>query len=389
MKTDVVMGPGADGSACRFLSMSLATNRKFPSARPARFGSRRQRQRLLIALGLLGLSLLTAWNLTRSDALGEARRAEARGDLALGLQRALDHLVRQPWSHEAALVAARCLSRLDYADEAEEYYRRASPLSLSDLQIRAYGLVRGPHPERAIPAYHEILERSPENVTAMRRLAAVLLARNDAKDLLGLADRLHQIPAGRVIGEMLRGVVYHNRKNPRQAVAAFEKVLELDPELGEMPASHGLFWNHFTADLAASGRLEDVRRHLTKLLENTPEAGLMNRLGETLFLQGDLDAAEHWFRQAAELDPASYAPHWNLAKLAIQRRHRGEALEHLNRARIRAPGQYAVLYNLASVYRQLGQSAEAEQVQEAIRQLRSRPVATPRPPNGQWPRYAL
>jgi predicted Zn-dependent protease len=301
----------------------------------------------------------------------------------------MDHLVRQPWSHEAALMAARCLSRLDYADEAEEYYRRAGPLSLSDLQIRAYGLVRGPHPERAIPAYHEILERSPENVTAMRRLAAVLLARNDAKELLGLANRLHQVPAGRVIGEMLRGVVYHNQKNPQQAVAAFEKVLELDPELREMPASRGLFWNQFTADLAASGRLEDVRRHLTKLLENTPDAGWMNRLGETLSLLGDLDGAERCFQQAAELDSASYAPHWNLAKLAIQRRRRGEALEHLNRARMRAPGQYAVLYNLASVYRQLGQTAEAEQVQEAIRQLRSRPVAPPRPPNGQWPRYTL
>jgi tetratricopeptide (TPR) repeat protein len=156
-----------------------------------------------------------------------------------------------------------------------------------------------------------------------------------------------------------------------------------------MPASRGLFWNHFTADLAASGRLEEVRHHLTRLLENTPDALLMNRLGETLFLQGDPDAAERCFRQAAELDPASYVPHWNLAKLAIQRRRREEALEHLNRARMRAPGQYAVLYNLASVYRQLGRTAEAEQVQEAIRQLRSRPVAPPRPPNGQWPRYAL
>src|SRR5262249_42517071 len=197
----------------------------------------------------------------------------------------------------------------------------------------------------AIPAYHEILERSPENVTAMRRLAAVLLARNDAKELLGLADRLQQIPAGRVIGEMLRGVVYHNQKNPQQAVVAFQKVLELDPELRGLPGAARLLRNHFTADLAASGRLEDVRRHLTKLLENTPDAGLMNRLGETLFLQGDLDAAERCFRQAAELDPASYAPHWNLAKLTIQRRRRGEALEHLNRARMRAPGQYAVLYN--------------------------------------------
>src|SRR5579883_3062690 len=210
--------------------MPQAATRKVRPARRARFRLPRWRQRILFTLVLIGLSMLTAWNLTRSDALEQARRAEAQGDLVLGLQHALDHLGRQPWSHEAALVAARCLSRLDYADEAEAYYRRAGRLELSDLQIRAYGLVRGPHPERAIPAYHEILQRAPENVTAMRRLAAVLLAQHDAKELLELSDRLNRVPGGRVIGEMLRGVVYHNQKNPQQAVAAFEKVLELDPE---------------------------------------------------------------------------------------------------------------------------------------------------------------
>ncbi len=73
------------------------------------------------------------------------------------------------------MLAARCLSRLDYSEQAEPYYRRAGRLSLNDQQIRAYCLVRGPHPERAIPAYREILEIDPDNVAAMRRFAAVLL----------------------------------------------------------------------------------------------------------------------------------------------------------------------------------------------------------------------
>ena len=73
------------------------------------------------------------------------------------LQHALDHLERRPWSRDAALLAGRCLSRLDYADQAEPYYRRAGRLLLQDQQVRAYGLVRGPHPELAIPAYREII----------------------------------------------------------------------------------------------------------------------------------------------------------------------------------------------------------------------------------------
>jgi tetratricopeptide (TPR) repeat protein len=338
---------------------------------------------------LVGLLTLTAWNVTRSAALAQARRSYARGELVACLEQALDHLQRRPWSRAAALLAARCLSRLDYASDAEAYYARAGRLSLSDAQIRAYGLARGPHPEQAIPAFREILERSPENVTALRRMAAVLLAQTDTEGLLKLAERLDQIRGGEVVGALLRGVVYHNQKNHQQAVAAFERVLELDPELGALPASRGLFWNHLTSDLAALGRIEEAGRYLAKVLENTLDAGLMNRLGETFFLQGNLDSAESCFRQAAGLDPVGYAPRWNLAKLALQRRRPAEALEYLNEARPRAPRHYSVLYTLASVYRQLGRTAEVERVQEVIRELRATPAPALRPMHGAWPRHAL
>ena len=139
--------------------------------RQIRAGRSRNRQhKIVFVILLVGLLGVTAWNLTRSSAVTDARRAYLRGDLAVGLARALDHLDRQPWSREASLLAANCLSRLDYSGLAEAYYRRAGHLELNDLQVRAYALARGPHPELAIPAYNEILARSPQNVTAMRRL---------------------------------------------------------------------------------------------------------------------------------------------------------------------------------------------------------------------------
>jgi tetratricopeptide (TPR) repeat protein len=125
-------------------------------AHPAMIRSKRWKNRLLSVLVLVGLLILTTWNVTRSSSLLDARRAEARGDFVHCLQSALDHLNRQPWSGEAALLVARCLSRLDYAAEAEPYFERAGHLSLNDLQIRANGLARGFHPEQAIPVYNEI-----------------------------------------------------------------------------------------------------------------------------------------------------------------------------------------------------------------------------------------
>lgn len=338
---------------------------------------------------LVALSAVTVWNVTRSDALLAARHSYTRGELAICLAQSLDHLHRQPWSHEAALLAAHCLNRLDYAEPAEAYYQRAGALSLGDLQIRAYGLVRGPHPGRAIPVFNEILARSPENITAMRRLAAVLLAENQTEELLKLAERLEHTSRGAVIGSTLRGVVYHNDHNPQQAVAAFRRVLELDPQLRETPLARSLFWSHLADDLAASGRIDDARQALTEAVAKAPDSSLLNRLGRMYFLQGDLDGAERCFRQSAELAPTQYEAHVELAKLAIQRHDRQEALKQLTRARALAPREQSVLYSLVSVYRQLGRTTEADQIQETLKQLREQPALPDRAVNNAWPRYAL
>jgi tetratricopeptide (TPR) repeat protein len=353
------------------------------------FRIRLWRATIVFAFVLIGLLFLTAWNVTGSVALEKARHAHTRGDLAGCLKHALDHLDRRPWSREAALWAALSLSRLDYASEAESYYRRVGHLRQSDLQTRAYGLARGPHPERAIPAYHEILSRWPKNVTALRRLAALELAQNHTEALLELAERLNRIPDGAVIGSTLRGVAYHNDKNPHQAAIAFERVLELDPELREMPLDRSLFWSHLAEDLVASGRIDDAGRYLTKALADAPDAHLMNRLGRAYFLQGALDKAEHYFRRAMECDPTDYSAYLNLGELALQRQEREEALKHLNLARALVPQHYGVLYNLASVYRQLGRSADADRIQKTLEQLRGNSSSTAGLTNGPWPRYAL
>jgi tetratricopeptide (TPR) repeat protein len=357
-----------------------------PTRRPGSFPWRG----LILGLFVLsGAAALTAWVLTRSEALAEARQAYTRNDLARCLEHALDHLERRPWSGEAALLAARCLSRLDYADAAEPYYRRAGPLELGDLQIRAYGLVRGNHRQRAIEAYEQILARWPENVTALRRLAAVQLSQDNIPQLLALAERLEKVPGGAALGATLRGVVAHNENDYEQAVTSFERVLQLDPDLREMPLPRGLFWSHFAEDLLALGRFAETARYLTKALEQGPDAHLMDLLGRAYFLQGTLDEAERCFRQAAEWDKRDYAPHLDLAKIELQRQRFGEALKHLDHALTLSPRQIEVLYTQARAYRRLGRVVDAVVVEENIKQLREQPPAASGRGKRSWPRYAL
>jgi tetratricopeptide (TPR) repeat protein len=340
---------------------------------------------LILLTGLLGV---TAWNVTRSEALTQARQLYARAELTTCLRYSLDHLERRSWSLEAALLAARCLSQLDFADAAEPYYKRAGELQLNDLQTRAFGLVRGNHRQRAVQAYEQILARWPENVTALRRLAAVQLSDYNTPELEVVAERLIHNPGGAAIGYTLRGVVAHQDNNHEGAVAAFEKVLEVDPDLRLMPLPHRTFWNYLAENLIRSGRTNDVGRYLTKVLSDAPDTALMNMLGQAYLLQGSLNEAERCFQQASEWEPNSYLPRYNLGKIELQRHRPEAARQHFETARQLAPRQLDVLYSLLTVYRLLGQLADAHHIDEAISQLRARAKPT-RNPKDPWPRHAL
>src|SRR5271157_1447164 len=83
---------------------------------------------------LTGLLALTAWNVTRSEALGQARQAYARGELTTCLRYSLDHLERRPWSREAALLEpARFCRRGRVLLRAR---RRARPERLTNPRLR-------------------------------------------------------------------------------------------------------------------------------------------------------------------------------------------------------------------------------------------------------------
>lgn len=358
----------------------------FPESGPPRAG---RLAKYLLGIGFsIALLVLTAWNLTRSQALVSAHQAYARGDLSPCLEHALDHLTRRPWSREAALLAARCLSQLDHADAAEPYYKHAGSLELNDLHIRAFGLVRANQRQRAIEAYEKILTRWPDNVTALRRLAAVQFTEKNIPQLESLANRLIQNPNGMIIGYSLDGAVAHSEKNYERAVAAFEHVLDHDPELRTMPLPRQIFWSDLAEDLIKLGRHADASRYLTQALSQSSDPPLMNLLGQAYLLQGQFDEAERCFQQAAQWEPQDYAPLYNLGKVALQRQKPKQAQEYLEAAHKLAPRRLDVLHSLISAYRLLRKPGDVARLEKLMSELRRKARSTHNAKDP-WPPYAL
>ena len=295
----------------------------------------RWRRRVAIALGLIAAGLLVAvsWFEFYPTALAQAEKAYRRNNLEGALHIALASLERRPFSRYAALLAARCLSRLGHPDRAEPYYQKAGSLELEDRHIRAYALVLSNSREPAIRAYQEILECRPDDVLALSRMAAVLISENRWGDVLDAAGRLTKIPTGAIVGHTLAGVAFHEIGDAEQTIANFDRVLALDPELRQMPLKpRSMFWSHLCNALLTVGRTEEARRHLLRAMSESDDAGIADLLGQSYYLEGELDKAEEAWRLALQWDQNRYGTWWRIGTLELQRGRTVEAIETIRRS---------------------------------------------------------
>ena len=342
---------------------------KFDKAKPWRRTLAVARAALIV-----GLVAPTAWDELQPRALREASAAYARDDLNTALGQALGHLRWHPWSRVAALDVARCFSRLDFADWAEPYYRRAGldRAEVADLHVRALGLFRSNQRDLAVSAYLAILERHPEDILSLRRLAAVRIAQGDANQAMTLAGRLTKIPGGEVIGHTLAGTIAHDVGDTEHSVEEFSAVLALDPALTRMPLSpHSMFWSYLGQDLLTLGRADDARGYLIRGLAEGKSATLAALLASAHRQLGDFDEAEHWWRVASGLDPKLPGPWLGLGRVALQRGRPEQAIDPLRRAGELSPSDSGPVYSLSLARRRLGDIAEADRLLHRAEKLRA------------------
>jgi len=333
--------------------------------------------RAAIACGLVLAGWLAAvvWSESRPNDLPRADAAYRRDELATALRIAKDHLARRPSDRHAAALAARCLSRLGRPDQAEEFYRKAAPLDVEDLHIRAYALVLANRREPAIQAYREILERRPDDVLALSRMAAVLISESRWAETLEAARRLIRIPDGAVIGHTLEGVVHHNTRDAELAVFAFDRVVALDPALARMPLKpRSMFWTDYAYNLLLVGRWADARGYLRRALEDGDDAKVADLLGQSYYLEGALDEAERYWRLALDWDADRSGTWWRIGKLELQRGRPAEALGPLRRAASIQPNAVGPLYSLGLAYRLLGRADESSHYLRLAERLRKSPA---------------
>jgi tetratricopeptide (TPR) repeat protein len=318
--------------------------------------------------------------------LDEARSAFGRKDLHDALGRALQRLERRPRDPEAALIAARCLSILIYAEEAEPYYqaaRQGRALPLDALQDRALGLARSNRRDEAVTAYRDLLRQFPDDPLALQRFATLLWAWGHTDEALEVCRRMIRTPTTCAVGSAIQGTIYHDTRQPRESVAAHERVLQFDPGLSSIRIPRALFLREYADDLIAIDRPEDARSLLMQARETDDDLELIHLLALANLGAGDRAEAERWWRRVTARDPSRYSAWLQLGRLALAQGRPEEAVADLTRAWELKPKSHEIASLLGVAHHRLGDRRQAMRFRAEAAKLRQAPATQPHSGGGE------
>ncbi len=110
------------------------------------------------------------------------------------------------------------------------------------------------------------------------------------------------------------GIALHDRGRIDEAIAQYEKSIELDPDFPEIQSNLG-------AALADRGQLDEAIAHFRKALEISPNLGDVHKnLGKALASRGQMDEAIVHLRKAVEIEPLVAKFHLSLANALVQQK---------------------------------------------------------------------
>jgi tetratricopeptide (TPR) repeat protein len=206
--------------------------------------------------------------------------------------------------------ALAAVGRGQEADEAFKTFFDKDP----DTGAVAVGAehIRAGREDDAIQCFRQALRDNPDNVDAMRFLAAVYLKKEiKLRDAEALLQRVIQIAPDFGNAWFDLGQVLLKRAQRMEAIDAFRRATELEPR-------NGVAWEKLASVTASAGYPEQAAEAFQKAIEVSPNfAGFHMGYGHVLKTLGDQPASLREYREAIRLRPDFGEVYWSMANLKI------------------------------------------------------------------------
>ena len=206
-----------------------------------------------------------------------------------------------------ALIGA---GRASEADDVFRMYLERDPGK--NAVAEAIMRVQEGRENEAIQMLRKVLKSDPDNVDAMRYLAAAYLKeQKNMGDAEALLRRASQIAPSYVEVLMLLGSVLLERNRFPEAAEAFEKVINLHPNSDSA-------WAGLGQAFARGDQTDKAAKAFARAIELNPKVPLVQMsYGHILKTLGDQERALTAYREAIRLKPSFGEVYWSMANLKI------------------------------------------------------------------------
>ncbi len=213
-------------------------------------------------------------------------------------------------AHKKLGHALASVGRGEEADKAFETFFEKNP-DIGAVAIAAEHFRAGRHDD-AVASTRQALKENPDNVDAMRLLAAVYFSQ-DVKlgDAEALLIRATEVAPDFVGAWVDLGRVRNKCGKLMEAIEAYTRATELQPR-------NGFAWEQLASTRASAGFPEKAAEAFREAIEVRPEApGFHMGYGHVMKTLGDQAASLRAYREAVRLKPEFGEVYWSMANLKI------------------------------------------------------------------------
>ncbi len=222
--------------------------------------------------------------------------------------------------------------------------------------------------EKALTEMEKTAELDQEAFTPALRLIRAHLRSKNYEDALAMSERLVQQAPERANLWVVRGEILHKLGRPNEAMQAFMKAIEVNPEniLG------------YGALIELQESLNDLVAAIEvyeRLVELSPDApGLYYQLGINLARINDVEGASAALSKALELNPRLSRARYLLGVMALEHNQNERAIAYLTAYLRSRQDDVQAMEHLAGAWERIGRGAQAL---ELYNNLLLSPQATP------------
>jgi len=212
--------------------------------------------------------------------------------------------------------------------------------------------------------FEVLYEREPNNTTVQYLLAESYMRSHQTDELPGLVERLYAVSPDSPAVHMLAGEQYDRLDRTADAIHEFQLAEAQAPDMPLVHFSLGYFYweQHQLPEAVREFQLEAD-------LKNGEAAQATGFLGDIALKNGNQAEAELLLRKSLQLEKDVRISHYDLGVICAQKKQGAEAAEHFQAAIALDPKSVDAYYQLAMVYRQMGQTDQQRTLLVKVSQM--------------------